>query len=118
LNLTAGSEILYSISDVGFQTFSTWLNDNSPLQSSFADISVFSEFHWLLTENASATIGVRETYFGFIRQTGFEPRGTFVYDLGDQSNIKLSLGQYLQSPSDFEILHGILMFLPCRIKRR
>jgi len=61
--------------------------------------------------NASATIGVRETYFGFIRQTGFEPRGTFVYDLGDQSNIKLSLGQYLQSPSDFEILHGILMFL-------
>ena len=111
LNLTAGSEILYSISDVGFQTFSTWLNDNSPLQSSFADISVFSEFHWLLTENASATIGVRETYFGFIRQTGFEPRGTFVYDLGDQSNIKLSLGQYLQSPSDFEILHGILMFL-------
>jgi len=111
LNLTAGTEILYSISDVGFQTFSTWLNDNSPLQSAFADVSVFSEFHWLLAENASATIGVRETYFGFVRQAGFEPRGTFVYDLGDRSSIKLSLGQYLQSPSDFEILHGILMFL-------
>lgn len=111
LNLTAGCEILYSISDVGFQTFSSWLNDRSPLQSTFADISIFSEFHWLLTENASATIGVRETYFGFVRQIGFEPRGTFVYDLGDRSSIRLSLGQYLQSPSDFKILQGFLMFL-------
>ena len=111
LNLTAGSEILYSVSDVGFQTFSTWLNDNSPLQSSFADVSVFSDLHWMFTENATATIGVRETYFGFVRQAGFEPRGTFVYNLGNRAAIKLSLGQYLQAPSDFEILHGILMFL-------
>jgi len=111
LSLKAGSEILYSVSDVGFQTFSTWLNDQSPLGSSFTDISVFSEIQWMLTEHASATIGVRESYFGFVRQAGFEPRGTFVYEIGDRSTIKLSLGEYLQSPSDFEILQGVLMFL-------
>jgi hypothetical protein len=111
LNLTAGSEILFSISDVGFQTFSRWLNDQSPLHSAFADITLFSELHWLLAENVSATIGVRETYFGFVQQFGFEPRGTFVYDFSDRSNIRLSIGQYLQSPSNFEILHGFLMFL-------
>ena len=111
LNITAGCEILSSTSDVGFQTFSTWLNSQTPLHSAFADLSVFSEFHWLLAENATATIGVRETYFGFIHQVGFEPRGTFAYDAGDRSSIRLFFGQYLKSPSDFEILHGFLMFL-------
>ena len=111
LSLTAGTEILYSRSHVGFQTFSSWLNDHTPLQSAFSDISVFSEARWLPGDNVSATIGIRESYFGFVQQAGFEPRATFIYDFGDQSSIKLSLGQYLQSPSDFEILHGILMFL-------
>ena len=111
LNLMAGCEILYSMSDVGFQTFSPWLNGQSPLRSSFADVSVFSEIHWLLAENLAATIGFRETRFGFVQQYGFEPRGSLVYEFGSRSSVTLTLGQYLQSPSNFEILHGFLMFL-------
>lgn len=111
MDLTVGSEILYSISNVGFQTFSSWLNDRSPLYTGFTDVAAFSELHWYFAPNTSATIGVRETYFGFVRQAGFEPRGIVTYNFGDHSNVKLSIGQYLQSPSDFEILHGFLEFL-------
>jgi len=111
VNATAGTDILYSFSDVGFETFSSWLNNRSPLRSAFTDISGFTELHWALSGNASATVGVRETRFGFVRQFGFEPRGVFVYDFGNNASVHLSLGQYLQCPSDFEILHGFLMFL-------
>ena len=111
LSVTAGTDLAYSISEVGLETFSSWLNGRSPLKSSFADISGFTEFSWAMTRNALVTVGVRGTYFGFIRQGGLEPRATLVYSVGDRSSVKLSLGQYLQSPSDFEILHGFLMFL-------
>jgi hypothetical protein len=111
VNCTAGTEILHSIADIRFQTFSSWLNDKSPLHSTFTDVAAFSEFQWFLTENISTTVGLRGTYFGFVRQVGFDSRGSFLYHFGDRSSVKLSLGQYLQSPSDFQILHGFLMFL-------
>ncbi len=111
LSITGGTDLAYSISDVGLETFSSWLNGRSPLRSSFADIAGFSEFDWSVTDRLSATLGVRGTYFGFIRQVGFEPRATFVYSFGGGSSVEVSLGQYLQTPSDFEILHGFLMFL-------
>ncbi len=111
LSCTAGTEILYSDADIRFQTFSSWLNNKSPLRSSFVDISSYFQAEWSPVEHASATVGVRGNYFGFVHLAGFEPRGTFIYDFSQRSSVKLSVGQYLQSPTDFQILHGFLMFL-------
>ena len=111
VNCTGGDEILYSIADTRLQTFSAWLNGRSPLHSEFADATLFSECQWILSENISTTLGLRGTYYGFVRQLGLDPRASFLLHFGDRTSIKLSLGQYHQSPSDFQILHGFLMFL-------
>ncbi len=111
LDLTIGSDLLYSVSEVGFETFDSWLNEQSPLRSNFPDFSVFAELRWRVLDNGLLTLGGRATHFGFINSTGFEPRGTFVYDISERSTVKFTLGQYLQCPSDFEILHGFLMFI-------
>ncbi|OGU31776.1 MAG: hypothetical protein A2X67_05800 [Ignavibacteria bacterium GWA2_55_11] len=111
LKVTGGWDGLFSRSDVGFQTFSSWLNGRSPLHSSFGDVAGFAEMDWTIADNASATVGVRETYFGFIQRLGFEPRVKLSYAFAGDAGMTLSAGRYLQSPSDAEILHGFLMFL-------
>jgi hypothetical protein len=111
LHCTVGTEILYSIANIQLETFSSWLNGKSPLHSTYTDIALFSEAQWFLQDDCVATLGVRTTYFGFVREIGFEPRGSISYQFSENSSVKLSLGQYLQSPSDFQILHGFLMFL-------
>ncbi len=110
-SLNSGADVAYSISHVGLETFSSWLNGRSPLRSSFADLACFSELDWTFADRLSATVGVRGTYFGFIGQLGLEPRATLTYAAGNGSSVRISAGQYLQAPSDFVILHGFLMFL-------
>ena len=111
LKCTLGSEIRYGMSDIRFDTFSSWLNRKSPLRSEFADVSIFSELQWPLTDNLTGTLGVRGTYFGLVELGGIEPRGSLEFKSSDRSSIKLSVGQYIQAPSDFQILHGFLTFL-------
>ncbi len=109
--VSAGGEILCGIADIQFQTFSSWLNNRSPVHSDFEDCSAFSNIEWLITENVSTTIGVRGTYFGFIEKMGIEPRGSIEINLDHQTQLNVSIGKYLQAPSDYQILYGFLSFL-------
>lgn len=111
LAATIGSEVLYGNTDIQINSFSSWLNKKSPLHSKFVDASLFSEIQWSLTDHIAGTIGVRGTYFGFVELPGIEPRGVIDFNINDRSKIKFSVGQYLQAPSDFQMLHGFLTFL-------
>lgn len=108
---TSGIELQYEQSDVRFNTFSSWLNGKSPVQSSSGDVAAFADAVWHVTEHTSTTLGVRATYFGFVRLAGFEPRWSFHSYLNRYVQIDVSAGEYLQSPSDFQILYGFLNFL-------
>lgn len=109
--LNAGAELTYEQSDVRFSTFSPWLNYKSPVQSSSTDAAAFADATWFMTEAISTTLGVRMTYFGFVRLAGFEPRWSFDAAIDRNIHLDLSAGEYLQAPSDFQILYGFLNFL-------
>ncbi len=63
----------------------------------------------MFTGDGSATIGVRESYFGFVRKAGFEPRGFRQISAIERPSNFLSVD--ISRLLHFEILHGILMFL-------
>jgi len=109
--MTTGFELSYEPSDTRFTTLSGWLNSKSPVQSSSTDAAVFTEATWHLTETTSSTFGFRSTYFGFINLVGFEPRWNFHSVIDRHIQMDISAGEYLQAPSDFQILYGFLNFL-------
>ncbi len=108
---TLGVNATWNSSRLQFASFSDWLNKRSPTRSSFTDLALYASSTFSIAEGARLNVGLRFSHYGFVQTFDFEPRFNFETTLWKNARLTLSLGRYLQPPSDFQLLHGFLSFL-------
>ena len=111
VEVTAGAEWSLQASRLNILSPVATFRKGLPLQSGFSNLVGFVESKIMPVESVELTAGIRTTWYGFLGTGGLEPRMQLQCRVSSTSVITLSAGRYLQPPSDFQVMNGLVSLL-------